>query len=203
MARQSKRTKRKDDIFFTVYGSSGSLLTAAEAAGYSKSAVYRYLANDSDFVERMNLAKVDTFDLIRGTAVDLAINGDVTYKVLNLIDEKTGKKKTQVVTERKRSAAMIHFLAERMGASEFDKEVRREEREKREEYDNSDAGIESRLHQFLEFLIEEDRDYRSEDTEVLEEKILKMQQELEKREFEAEENLRCELAVKANSEKYN
>ncbi len=185
MARQTKRTKRRDDIFFAVYGTSGSVTTAAEAANYSKSAVYRYLKEDEDFANRFQLAKVETLDLIKGSAIDLAVNGDETYKVLNLINPDTGKKMTRVVKERRRSSSMIQFLVERMSPSEFDKEVKREKRHKAEaesEEDWSHDRDDQLMNDFLDYLV----DYKlgSIPTEDLEQRIQGMQQELEKREKE-------------------
>ncbi len=181
MARPSKRTKTRDDIFFAVYGSTGSILAAAEAASYSKSAVYRYLENDPNFMHRLEKAKIDTFDLIKGSAIDLAINGDESYKVLNLIDSKTGKKTTQVVKERKRSAAMIQFLAERMAPSEFDKDVKREKRQKAElmEEDWDEERSDELMNDFLGYLV--DFKLNSISTDDLKERIQQLQEELSER----------------------
>ncbi|EPW6709350.1 hypothetical protein ACWONT_003262 [Vibrio parahaemolyticus] len=182
MARQSKRTKRKDDIFFAVYGSSGSVIAAAEAAGYSKSAVYRYM-EENDFAQRMSLAKVETADLIKGSAIDLAVNGDKTHKVLNVTNPETGKKETQIVVERKRSAAMLQFLLERSAPNSFDKEVMREKRQKaesRSEEEWNDERSEELFNDFLGYLVEYQLD--SIPTEDLEERIQGMQEELVRRE---------------------
>lgn len=110
MGRKTARTKKKDDLFFMYLACTGSVTKACEESGYSIPRVYEYRISDIAFYERWVMAMDSCAGLVEGSLVDVLVNGDSDYKVLNFTDTE-GKKHSVVKRIKKRyPAAMLSYL---------------------------------------------------------------------------------------------
>ncbi|WP_417859536.1 hypothetical protein [Xanthomarina gelatinilytica] len=106
MARPTKRTKKRDDVFFNILSASGSVKKACELSGYSLSAVYRYRQEDAEFFTRWNASREAVIAILEDTLFDMAVNGEKDYKSVKFIDEDGEHLKLFEIRKRSFSAAM-------------------------------------------------------------------------------------------------
>lgn len=110
MGRRTGRTKKKDDLFFMYLASTGNVTKACEESGYSTTRVYEYRVTDIDFKERWQTALDSCAGLVEGSLIDVLVNGDTDYKVLNFTDNE-GKKHSVVKKVKKRyPASMLAYM---------------------------------------------------------------------------------------------
>ncbi|ELA7320444.1 hypothetical protein Q9X98_002017 [Vibrio parahaemolyticus] len=150
MSRKTKRTRARDNKFFETLENGGLIMTvsnAAKIAGYSRSSVYDYKNSDPVFAKRFNEIMEERYDELEATAYDMAVNGDIDYKI---IVDKNGKKKT--VPIRKRHAGIVTFL---MSANRPEK-YRSNYKPPVIDEGLPDGEIESRLEEKLAALLEVD-----------------------------------------------
>ncbi|TVO35073.1 hypothetical protein [Vibrio algivorus] len=108
MSRKTNRTRARDKKFFEILENGGLTMTvskAAKAVGYSRRSVYDYKNSDPSFAERFEEIMEERYDELEATAYDMAVNGDIDYKV---VVDRNGKKKT--VPIKKRHAGIVTFL---------------------------------------------------------------------------------------------
>lgn len=109
MARPTKRTKKRDDLFFNILSASGSIKKACELSGYSLSAVYRYRQDDAEFCDRWHESRESVISVLEDTLFDMAVNGEKDYKSVRYIDE-TGEHLELFETRKRSFSAAMALL---------------------------------------------------------------------------------------------
>ena len=83
MARQSKRTPKRDAIFFETLAHNGIVTYAAKVAGYARVSVYEYRRDDPDFAARWEEAIVASTENLEAEAYRRAAQGTESFVVSN------------------------------------------------------------------------------------------------------------------------
>ncbi|MGD1335050.1 hypothetical protein ACP6H1_21785 [Vibrio harveyi] len=114
MSRKTKRTRARDKRFFEALDKEATIGEAAKIAGYSRRSVYDYAAEDPEFAERLDDARMDTLEKLEKEADRRAHDGVRDFKSI-----KTGKDSYKVIPFNKYSDSLLMFRMKALAPEKY------------------------------------------------------------------------------------